>query len=110
MRSLQTVAVLGVLVAALLGCKKSESSSGGAASGESIGVPECDEYLKKYEACISSKVPEVARPSMKQSMDTMRSSWKTAAATPEGKAGLAAGCKQELEAAKTATAAYGCSW
>jgi len=89
------------------GDKKAEESG---SSGDSIGVPACDEYLTKYEKCISSKVPEAGRAQMKASMDTMRKSWKQAASTPAGKAGLEAGCKQALEAAKQATAAYGCEW
>ena len=39
-----------------------------------------------------------------------RTAWKQAAATPQGKAGLATGCKQALEQAKTSMGSYGCSW
>jgi hypothetical protein len=79
-----------------------------AASG--FGVPECDEYITKYLACIDSKVPESARAMVRQGLDQTKASWQQAASTPQGKQGLAAGCKQATEAAKQAMAAYGCSW
>lgn len=74
------------------------------------GVPECDQYMKKYLACVDSKVPDAARPFLKQSLDQTRDAWKQAAATPEGRAGLAAGCKQAEAAAKQSMAMYGCQW
>ena len=77
--------------------------------GEKVGVPECDEYIAKVEACLA-KVPAAGQPAVKTSLDAMRKSWRDAAATPQGKAGLAAGCKQALETAKTTYSAYGCSW
>ena len=78
-------------------------------SGDKVGVPECDEYIAKVEACLA-KVPAAGQPAVKSSLDAMRKSWRDAAATPQGKAGLAAGCKQALETAKTTYSAYGCSW
>ncbi len=81
-----------------------------AATASEFGVPECDDYLTKYLACIDSKVPEAARVSVRQSLDQTKAQWKQAAATPEGKAGLAMGCKAASDAAKTAMSAYGCTW
>jgi hypothetical protein len=112
----RTLPVLALLLVALLACKKgkegekSESTSSASSGGGEVGVPECDEYLAKYEKCVSEKVPEAARPQLKQSVETMRSSWKQAASNPAAKAGLAQGCKQALETAKTAMGAYGCAW
>jgi hypothetical protein len=81
-----------------------------ASTGDKIGVPECDEYIVKYEACISGKVPEAARATFKNSLETMRTTWKKAAETPQGKAALAQGCKQALDSAKTSLASYNCTW
>jgi hypothetical protein len=75
-----------------------------------FGVPECDDYLTKYLACIDSKVPEAARAMVRQQLDQTKAAWKQAASTPQGKAGLAMGCKQALDTAKTAMSSYGCSW
>lgn len=75
-----------------------------------FGVPECDEYMSKYLACIDGKVPEAQRAMLRQSLDQAKAAWKQAAATPEGRQGLATGCKAATDAAKQAMQAYGCSW
>jgi len=88
---------------------KAATSNTSTASGDKVGVPECDEYIAKVEACLA-KVPAAGQPAVKSSLDTMRKSWRDAAATPQGKAGLAQACKQALETAKTSMASYQCSW
>jgi hypothetical protein len=80
------------------------------AAASEFGVPECDEYMNKYLACIDSKVPEAMRATVRQQLDQTKSAWKQAASTPQGKAGLAMGCKQATDAAKAAMSAYGCQW
>lgn len=88
--------------------KKAEVAS----TGDSIGVPECDEYIKKYEACltkIAAKAPAVEGP-MKQAFETARKGWKDAAANPAGKATLASACKTAMDTAKSTTTAYACEW
>src|SRR5262245_24035690 len=65
-----------------------------AAGGSEFGVPECDSYVKKYQACVDSKVPESARAMVRQSFDQSRAAWKQAASTPEGRRGLASACAQ----------------
>jgi hypothetical protein len=92
------------------GSTNSASSNTSTASGDKVGVPECDDYIAKYEACINSKVPEPMRATVKSSMETARKQWKDLAATPQGKAGLATACKAATDAAKQATSAYGCTW
>jgi hypothetical protein len=80
-----------------------------AAPSGGIGVAECDEYIKKMSECSTKMAPEAAGP-MKESMATMEKAWKDAASTPEGKTALASGCKQALDAAKSAYASMGCSF
>ncbi len=112
---LLAVALLcGLMLFSNCGGAKTESNTAASntstTSGDSIGVPECDEYIKKYEACINGKVPEAQRGAFKSSFETMRKSWKDAAANPQGKAALATGCKQALESAKQSLGTYGCAW
>ena len=92
------------------GATNSAATNTSTASGDKIGVAECDEFIAKYEACVNSKVPESARSMVKSNLDAMRKAWKDAAATPQGKAGLATGCKAALDQAKTTMGSYGCSW
>lgn len=81
-----------------------------AAAGDKIGVPECDEYIQKYEACINSKVPEARRAMFKTSFESARQSWKAAAANSQTKATLASVCKQAQESAKQSMTAFSCAW
>jgi hypothetical protein len=101
---------IGALMLACGGGADTTNGGGTTASGDKIGVAECDEFIQKYEACVNSKVPESARSMVKANLDAMRNAWKKAAETPQGKAGLAQGCKTALDSAKTSMGSYGCSW
>jgi len=81
-----------------------------AAAGDKIGVAECDDYIEKYEACLTKNVPEQSRAIMKSSFDQTRKTWKDLAANPQTKASLGSVCKQSKEAVKQAMSAYHCEW
>jgi hypothetical protein len=120
--------VLSAIV--LVGCAKSEPANSNAtaanankpatapastapattAAADKIGVPECDEYLANYDACVSGKVPEVARAQYKTALDQTRASWKKLAENPQTKASLAAACKTASEQARTAMKSYNCTF
>ncbi len=88
------------------------TASNAATSGDSVGVPECDEYIKKYEACLTSitaKAPQAA-PGMKTAFEAQRKAFKDAAANPSSKATLATTCKQAIENAKQSTSSFSCTW
>jgi len=86
------------------------AAASAATGAAEFGVAECDDYINKYVACIDSKVPEAGRAMIRQQLDQTKAQWKQAASTPEGKAGLAAGCKAATDAARTAMTAYGCAF
>jgi hypothetical protein len=115
----------------LIGCSKSETMSNhnsttgnsnkastnttgstttASSTGDKIGVPECDDFIAKYEACVSGKVPEMARGALNSTLKSWRDSWRKAASTPEGKAGLANACKQAADQAKSSMKPYGCDF
>jgi hypothetical protein len=76
------------------------------------GVPECDEYIQKYEAClttIAAKAPQ-AEPGLKTAFEAQRNGFKAAASTPQGKAALAGQCKGFIETAKKSTAQWCTNW
>jgi hypothetical protein len=118
-------------VAILIGCSKTEMSNSNTAdnsnkstagttsttsttsttaSGDKIGVAECDDYIAKYESCLRGKVPEAARASLESSLKTARETWKKTAENAQARASLAAACKQASDAAAASMKAYGCSW
>ena len=80
------------------------------ATASAIGVAECDDYLKKVDDCVTSKVPAAARAQYTASIEQTRKSWRDLAANPQTKASLAAACKQAVEAARTAYKSYGCEF
>ena len=99
--------------AILIGCSKTEmsnSNSGSttASSGDKVGIPECDDYLTKYESC-TPKVPEAGRAAYKSAGEQLRASWKKAAAEPTTRGSLAAACKQATETQAAAWKMYGCA-
>lgn len=127
MKAISTLGLLSLSAALAIGCGAPEpaktapastaaaqapapAAPAAATTASEFGVPECDDYLTKYLTCIDTKVPEAARASVRQSVELTKAAWKQAASTPEGKAGLAMGCKQATEAARTAMTAYGCTF
>ena len=130
----RTLLIFAVLCAAILvGCSKTETTENSntaagnsnkptttattttttapsttASSSEKIGVPECDEFIAKYEAC-TSKVPEIVRAQYKSAVERWRSEWKKLAADPATKGQLAAACKQAAEQQAAAWKMYGCT-
>jgi hypothetical protein len=76
-------------------------------TGDKIGVPECDDFIAKYEAC-TDKVPEAGRAQYKDAIAKWRASWKQLAANPATKGTLAAACKQAADASAASWKAYGC--
>lgn len=132
--SKRTLLIFAVLCAAILvGCSKTETTDNTAAgnsnkpttpatttttpatttttastSDEKIGIPECDEFIAKYEAC-TNKVPEIARAQYKSAVERWRSEWKKAVADPATKGTLAAACKQAAEQQAAAWKMYGCA-
>ncbi|PYS23717.1 MAG: hypothetical protein DMF72_08625 [Acidobacteria bacterium] len=121
-----TFLVLCVLCAAILiGCSKTEtgnsnmatnnsnkgtSTTGTTSSGDKIGIAECDDFIAKYEACVSGKVPEMARAQYQTAIKQWRESWKKLAENPQTKGTLAAACKQAKEQQEAALKSYGCTW
>jgi hypothetical protein len=94
----KTMIALLAASALSLGCDKGEGGDGKTgSSADSIGVAECDDYLKKWEACFSKQgaaAKAAAEPGMKQ----MRDAWKAAAAQGgAAKDALKTGCKSALD-------------
>jgi hypothetical protein len=108
--------VIGLLV---LACGSPDTNKNGpanisgataAATGDQIGVPECDSFLTAYENCVTTKVPEQARPTFQTTMTRWRTDWKKLAADPATRAQLVTACKTHLENARTTMKAYNCTF
>jgi hypothetical protein len=79
-------------------------------SGEKIGIPECDDFIAKYEACVSNKVPEMVRGQFKNALADWRKNWKKLAEDPANKEQLTKACKQAAEQQAAALKSYGCTF
>lgn len=73
-----------------------------------IGVPECDQFLQRYDACLNSNVPEAQRAQVRASLDQMRAAWRQAAQSPQARAALEAQCTQIGQQMAQSMAAYSC--
>jgi hypothetical protein len=88
----------------------SSSADTAPSSGEKIGIPECDDFITKYDACVSGKVPEAQRAQYQNTIKQWRDSWRELAKNPMTKGVATAACKQAAESAKTSMKEYNCSF
>lgn len=79
-------------------------------SGEKIGIPECDDFITKYDACVAGKVPEAQRAQYQTALKQWRDTWRELAKNSLTKSTLAAACKQAAEQAKTSMKEYNCNF
>lgn len=131
----RTPLIVSILCAALLlGCYKSETTnnsnlstgsaqkpslpasspaagnSSSTAGVEKVGVPECDDFIAKYDACVSDKVPEMVRAQYKEILANWRKEWRKLAEDPATKSTLASYCKDAAEKARTSMSSFNCAW
>ena len=88
----------------------SPSTSKTSSSGEKIGIAECDDFLAKYDDCITKNVPEAQRAQYESSIKQWRDSWRQLAKNDMTKGTLAAACKKALEQAKSSMKSYNCTF
>jgi hypothetical protein len=129
MKNSTLIVFMAFVVSALLliGCSKAEqttnrsetaapppaaapTTSTATASAGDIGIPECDAFLKAYEACVHDKVPAASRATFETGIATWKKTWKAQASDPRTKAALVAACKSSQEGAKTSMKVYGCTF
>jgi hypothetical protein len=80
------------------------------AQAQSTGIATCDDFLTKYETCVTSKLPDAQRATYKAQLDQMRKSWVDMSKNPATKPTMEASCKQSMDAMKTALQSYGCTF
>lgn len=78
--------------------------------GEKIGIADCDDFLDKYEACVSDKVPAAQRAQYESTLKQWRDSWRQMAGNPQTKGVLAQACKMAADQARQSMTSYGCSF
>jgi len=106
MKRTMTVALM-LAVVGLVACESSgggsagstttssaSGSGGGSAAGGSIGVKECDEYIKKWNDCYKDPTMRAAA---QPAFDQVKQSWAGMAKDANQKAALAGACKTMVD-------------
>jgi hypothetical protein len=77
-------------------------------AAQTVGIAVCDDFLKKYKACLSGNVPEAQRMIFKGQVD--RKMWSDAAKDASSKTTLEDTCKQSGEQMKVSMSSFGCTF
>lgn len=88
----------------------SSGSSSGSSSGESTGIPECDDYLNKWETCIKTGYPASVRATLLKTVTKLRATYKKYGAMASVKATMASSCTRAKANMAKSTKRYGCKW
>lgn len=80
------------------------------ASAQTTGVAACDDFLNKYEACVTTKVPAAQKATFQGQLDQTRKTWTDLAKNSSTKPALEGSCKQTSEQMKAALQNYGCAF
>lgn len=118
-------ALLILTVVIVAGCSKSPTSNDNtrtansnsaatatdaAGNKEKIGVAECDEFIAKYEACISDHVPEAQKRQQQENIDALRKSWRQLAVSTGAKETLVLMCKRQVVQARESMQPFNCNF
>ena len=88
----------------------SSSGPSTAAAGDKIGIAVCDDFIEKYDACVTDKVPAAVRAQYTTMLSQWRDSWKKLSGNPDTRGSLAEACKSAMEQARTQMRAYNCTF
>ena len=89
---------------------RNDNGNSNSSATAQVGVAECDTFITAYENCVTTKVPEAARPQFSTTITTWRTEWKKLADNPQTRPTLVNVCKTQLETARTQMKAYGCTF
>ena len=119
----KTLILCALCVALTVGCNRSnknENVSGAngnrpatasTSSSEKIGVAECDDFIAKYEACITDHIPEVQKRQYRENIDAWRKSWRQLITGNQmSKEAMAATCKRHVLQSREGMKSFGCEF
>lgn len=78
--------------------------------GVSTGIPECDEFIRKYENCVRTGMPAAVRPAMLKALAQMRQTYRKAGRSPRARKSLATACTRTGKTMARSMARYKCTW
>ncbi|WP_439573259.1 hypothetical protein [Phreatobacter sp.] len=81
-----------------------------AAALDQIGIPECDRFISRYEACVTTKVPATHRVTFSQQVAQLRTSWRALAENPDNRAQLEQICRTQGAQMRRGLEPFGCEF
>jgi hypothetical protein len=79
-------------------------------AADMTGIPVCDDFLAKYETCMTQKVPGAQQLAFKTQVDQTRKTWSDLAKDPRTKSVLEASCRQTAEQIRASLRPLGCAF
>ena len=86
------------------------SAHANTAAVDPIGVPECDDYVQKYESCLTDKMPAQDQQVYRVRLGSQRRAWQQMTADPTAHDTLVQQCKDASATATQAFAKSGCGF
>lgn len=83
-------------------------ATGLARANETIGIPDCDQFITSYETCVTTKVPVDYRGTFSQQVAQLRASWKMLAENPQTRAQLEQVCRVQGAQMQRGLEPFGC--
>ena len=80
------------------------------ANVEKIGIPECDEFIAKYETCISDHIPEAKKRQYRENLAAWSRAWRQQMVNTTAKETVAAACKRHIILSREAMKPFGCEF
>lgn len=80
------------------------------AFAQEVGIKACDDFIAKYEACVTDKIPAASQAAFKTALTQWRTEWKQLASDPNNNLILTGVCNQIQEQSKAAFTPYGCAF
>ena len=82
----------------------------GAAAQELTGLADCDTFITRYEACVTTRVPAGSQAALKAQIDLWRSEWVKMAKDPATRPVLEGVCKSTMQQIRASVKTLGCEF
>lgn len=80
------------------------------ANTEKIGIPECDEFVAKYEECISDHVPAEKQRQYRENIQAWSKLWRQRMVSSTPREAVVAACKRHIIATRESMKSFGCEF
>ena len=88
----------------------SSGSGSSSSSGKTTGIPECDDFLNKYETCVRTKFPAAVRPAMMKAITKMWDTYRKLGSRASTRKAMGKSCARTKTTMAKSMARYNCTW